>query len=91
MNPTLLIEVTGPSTEHYDRGEKAAHYRRIPSLLEYVLVSHRERRVERWWRVEGNEWRSESAVRGGRIVLAAGGSVLDVDAVYDRSPVTKVL
>lgn len=91
VNPTLLIEVTSPSTEHYDRGEKAAHYRRIPSLREYVLVSHRERRVERWWRVEGNEWRSESAIRGGRIALAAGGSALDVDAVYDRSPVTTVL
>lgn len=91
VNPSLLVEVTSPSTEHYDRGEKAAHYRRIPALREYVLVSHRERRVERWWRVEGDEWRSESAVRDGRLVLAAGGSLLDVDAIYDRSPVTKVI
>jgi Uma2 family endonuclease len=91
VNPTLLIEVTSTSTEHYDRGEKAAHYRRIPSLREYVLVSHRERRIERWWRIEGDEWRAESAGRGGRLVLAAGGVGLEVDAVYDRSPLTRDL
>ncbi len=36
--PTLLIEVLSPSTAAYDRGEKFAQYRRIPSLQEFVLV-----------------------------------------------------
>jgi Uma2 family endonuclease len=43
-NPTLLVEVTSPSTEAYDRGEKLNHYRRIPSLQEIVIVAHGERR-----------------------------------------------
>ena len=37
-NPIVLVEVLSESTEGYDRGAKAAHYRRIPSLREYVLV-----------------------------------------------------
>src|SRR5690606_14391090 len=31
-----LVEVLSDSTEAYDRGQKFAHYRRIPSLREYV-------------------------------------------------------
>jgi Uma2 family endonuclease len=43
-NPVLLVEVLSDSTEARDRGEKAAHYRHLPSLREYVLVSQRQRR-----------------------------------------------
>lgn len=45
-NPVVLVEVLSDSTERNDRGPKAAHYRRLPSLKEYVLVSQDERRVE---------------------------------------------
>ena len=45
-NPIVLVEVLSESTEGYDRGAKAAHYRRIPSLREYVLVSQAEPRIE---------------------------------------------
>jgi Uma2 family endonuclease len=45
-NPTVLIEVLSDSTESYDRGEKFAHYMRLASLKQYVLVSQRERRIE---------------------------------------------
>jgi Uma2 family endonuclease len=38
-NPTVIVEVLSPSTEAYDRGEKFNHYRRLPSLREYVLIS----------------------------------------------------
>lgn len=90
-NPTLIVEVTSPGTEHYDRGAKSEHYRQIPSLREYVFVSHRERCLERWWRDEAGAWQSESAGRGERLALAAVDAVLDVDAVYDRSPLTRDL
>ena len=36
--PVLIVEVASESTEDYDRGEKFASYRLLPSLLEYVLV-----------------------------------------------------
>lgn len=38
VNPVLLVEVLSDSTEAYDRIDKAAHYRQIPSLQEYLLV-----------------------------------------------------
>jgi len=37
-NPTVIIEVSSPSTESYDRETKYVHYRRIESLRAYVLV-----------------------------------------------------
>jgi Uma2 family endonuclease len=52
-NPRLLIEVTSDGTETYDRGEKLAHYQRIPSLEAIVVVSHREPRVDVWSRTSG--------------------------------------
>src|SRR5207245_3961483 len=39
INPILIVEVLSESTEAYDRGDKFAHYCRLPSLLEYVLVA----------------------------------------------------
>ncbi len=38
LNPTLLIEVLSRSTERYDRGAKAEHYRRLDSLQELLLI-----------------------------------------------------
>jgi Uma2 family endonuclease len=32
VNPSVLIEVLSPTTEKWDRGGKAAHFRQIPSL-----------------------------------------------------------
>jgi Uma2 family endonuclease len=55
-NPCLLVEVLSPSTEDYDRGEKLAHYKQIPSLQELVLVAHEEDRIE-LWRREADRWR----------------------------------
>jgi len=50
INPTVVFEVLLPSTEGYDRGEKWAHYRRLDSLQEYVLVSQDKACVEKYER-----------------------------------------
>ena len=47
LNPRVIIEVLSESTETYDRGRKARHYKRIPSLHEYILVTQWEPFVER--------------------------------------------
>lgn len=60
-NPSLIIEVLSESTEGFDRGEKFFHYRQIPSLREYVLVSQAEARVEIFFRVEDNLWQMTTA------------------------------
>ena len=41
VNPTAIFEVTSASTEGYDRGDKFAKYRTVPSIAEVVIVSHR--------------------------------------------------
>jgi Uma2 family endonuclease len=45
-DPILLIEILSQSTEGTDRPEKLLAYRTLPCLLEYVLVSQDEPRVE---------------------------------------------
>ncbi len=56
LNPSLIIEVLSDSTEAYDRGAKFEHYRSIPSLSEYVLVSQKKCHVEKFSRGDGNTW-----------------------------------
>ncbi|WP_394849058.1 Uma2 family endonuclease [Pendulispora brunnea] len=79
-NPALLVEVLSDSTEKYDRGEKFAHYMRIPSLQEYVLVSQHERRIEVYGRPQHGRWIHEMAEAGESLTLH--GCVINVDAVY---------
>ncbi len=86
INPTLLVEVLSKSTEEYDRGDKFEHYKRIPSLRQVVLVSHRERRVEVWSRGEREDaWSVAVARDGDQADLQAIGSRLDVRALYDAA------
>jgi Uma2 family endonuclease len=82
VNPVLVAEVTSDSTEEYDRGDKLAHYRQIPSLEEYALISHREPRVEVWRREPDGTWVHAAAGAGGRIHLASVDGELAVDEVY---------
>lgn len=50
LNPTVIFEVLSSSTEDYDRGKKLLHYRSIPSLKAYILVSQDLARVETFTR-----------------------------------------
>lgn len=56
VNPQVIVEVLSESTEAYDRGAKFAHYRSIPSLREYVLVSQDQMRVEHYERLASGQW-----------------------------------
>jgi Uma2 family endonuclease len=82
INPTLLVEVLSESTEAHDRGAKAAHYRRIASLKEYVLVAQDEKRIEVIRRNERGIWELHEARSGARVKLESLGVELEVDAVY---------
>jgi Uma2 family endonuclease len=46
VNPTVIVEVLSDTTEKADRSDKWAHYQRLPSLREYVLVSQADARIE---------------------------------------------
>ncbi len=84
INPVLVVEVLSESTEAYDRGAKAAHYRRIPSLREYVLLAQDEARVEVYRRNEQGRFELIEARLGEQFELASLGVTLDVRAVYEN-------
>jgi Uma2 family endonuclease len=56
INPSVLVEVLSDSTEAYDRGKKFEHYRQIPTLQEYLLVSQKEPRIEQFIRQPDDRW-----------------------------------
>ena len=84
-NPIVLVEVLSPNTEAWDRGDKAAYYRRIPSLREYVLVAQDKPRIELFRRGEAGVWEFCEAGAGEALQLASLGVRLDVDEIY-RNP-----
>ena len=83
INPLLIVEVLSDSTEGYDRGEKFAHYRRIPSLREYLLVSQQSQRLESHFENETGEWVLREAGPGEVLELRAlEGVRIETDLVY---------
>jgi Uma2 family endonuclease len=84
LNPVVVIEVLSPSTEAYDRGEKFAHYRRLDSLREYVLVAQDRVRVERYVR-QGEQWiLSELSALDDVLALAAIDCQVGLREIYER-------
>jgi Uma2 family endonuclease len=81
-NPVVIVEILSPSTEAYDRGAKFAHYRRIPTLREYVLVAQDARRVERFVRSGGEDWIPTS--------YDGAEAVLDLESVSVRIPLSAI-
>lgn len=81
LNPKVLIEVLSSSTEQYDRGLKWEGYQRIPSLVDYVLVSQSAPRIEHFRRDVDGSWLYRSVGAGERLALASG-ATLDVDALF---------
>jgi Uma2 family endonuclease len=84
-NPTLIAEVLSDSTEDYDRGDKFEHYKRIASLKQYVLISHRERVVEVWSRPAGGTWTQRISRDGELAKLESIDAVLNVAELYSAA------
>ena len=84
LNPTVIVEVLSQSTEAYDRGEKFAHYRRLDSLREYVLVSQDKVRIERYER-DTDQWvLSEVSDPHDTLHLSAIGCSIELAAIYEK-------
>lgn len=71
------------STEAYDRGQKAAHYRRIPSLQAYLLVSQHEPRLELFVRADDGRWTLIEAGAGESLTIEPLALSVSVDEVYE--------
>lgn len=61
QNPVLLVEVLSDATRDYDRGDKLAAYRIIPSLREVLLVDQSTVAVEAWRRQDESSWTPSNA------------------------------
>ncbi len=81
LNPRVVVEVLSPSTEAFDRGAKAAHYRRRPSIEAIVFVATSERRVEVHVRNDDGSWTLREA-RTGDVAIPPLGVSIPVEQVY---------
>lgn len=87
LNPTLVVEVLSEGNETYDRGEKFARYRTLPSLLEYVLVAQDAARVETFVKQNG-KWVINEPSEGLDAVaeLSSLGVSLPLKEIYRNTP-----
>lgn len=84
LNPEIIIEVLSDSTEAFDRGEKFAHYRKIPTLADYLLVSQKFCRVDHSV-YENKRWiLQEYTDLNDKITLASIGCYLLLSEIYDK-------
>ncbi|MHB2018389.1 MAG: Uma2 family endonuclease [Candidatus Xenobia bacterium] len=85
LNPMVVFEVLSPSTEAYDRGDKAAHYRRCASVQEYVLISQDRVRVEHFARQRDGSWRlTEQTALTDLLELTSIACTLPLAEIYDK-------
>lgn len=83
LNPIVLFEVLSPSTSDYDRGGKFAHYRQLPSLQEYVLISQDRCLVEHYLRQSEDQWMfSDVGSLQGLLALPTIGCELQLSEIY---------
>ena len=84
LNPSVVIEVLSPSTEAFDRGVKAAAYRRLPSLQHLLLVAQDRAAIELHSRA-GEFWSLTDAIGlEAGLDLTAIDCRLEFAAVYQR-------
>jgi Uma2 family endonuclease len=94
---TLVVEVLSRSTAHIDRREKLLAYKRLPSLVEYMIVWQTKQRVELYRKVGLDEWDSFCYEAGSVVRLESlpGGpveipmSVIYEDVVFKQSGVVR--
>ena len=55
-NPQVIIEVLSKSTKSYDREDKFAAYRTIPTFQEYLLIDQNRIHVEQFFKTGKKRW-----------------------------------
>jgi Uma2 family endonuclease len=86
LNPTLIVEILSPNTESYDRGNKFAYYRSLPSLAEVLLLAQDRVHAEHFIRQTGDSWLlTETSRRTDVLELPSIGCSLALADLYDRA------
>ncbi|MEG4392162.1 Uma2 family endonuclease [Microcoleus sp. BROC3] len=55
-NPQAIVEVLSKSTKNYDRVDKFAFYKTIPSFREYILIDQTKIKIEQYSKTENKRW-----------------------------------
>jgi Uma2 family endonuclease len=84
--PTVVVEVTSPSTRATDRREKLDAYQRIPSLRSYLVVEQRRRQVFVYTRRADGKWDRDELLGSGDVAIPALDVTLTLDDIYDDVP-----
>jgi Uma2 family endonuclease len=87
--PRLIIEVLSPSMARFDRTEKFADYRTIPSLEEYVLVSSDRQQVEVFQKGDRGNW--AIAPSSNPIQLASVNCAIAIADIYEDTDIPATL
>ncbi|NEP78094.1 MAG: Uma2 family endonuclease [Okeania sp. SIO3C4] len=56
LNPLIIAEVLSKSTRNYDKDEKFAAYRTIPTFQEYLLIDQYAMQVEKYYQTAHKQW-----------------------------------
>ena len=84
LNPTVVMEVLSPTTAADDRSWKFAHYRRLETLTDYVMLSQFQPFLEHYTR-QGDQWvLTEIAGLDAVLRLPSLGCDLPLSAIYER-------
>lgn len=81
--PTLLVEVLSATTAAFDRGQKFAIYRQLPSLREYVLIEQDRMSVECFRRNERDRWVLQAYGPGDQVELSSLEFGTTIEALYE--------
>jgi len=89
-NPLLIAEVLSKGTRAYDRDEKFAAYRTIPSFQEYLLIDQYRLQVEQYSKTEANKWIfSEYSCMGDRLTLTSVNVEISLADLYENIEFTE--
>ncbi|MEG4274682.1 MULTISPECIES: Uma2 family endonuclease [unclassified Microcoleus] len=84
-NPLLIAEVLSKGTKAYDRDEKFAAYRSIPSFQEYLLIDQYRLQVEQYSKTDANKWIfSEYSCMGDRLSLTSVAVEISLADLYEN-------
>ncbi len=84
-NPIMIAEVLSKSTKSYDRDEKFAAYRTIPTFQEYLLVDQYRIHIEHYVKTDSQCWIfSEYRSANSIIVLSSIPCEISLENLYEN-------
>lgn len=86
LNPSVIIEIVSPATEHFDRMEKWLRYQQwLPSLQHYLLVAQSQPLIEHYEHRADGQW-TYTVAQGleSSLFIASLNCTLLLSEVYER-------